>query len=246
MEAHEYEKMADVEDRMWWYDGLHRNLLLALERFRPAAALRLLDAGCGTGGLLRILGSARSGDRLFGLDVWERACALTAQRSLRPVVQGAIDRLPFADGAVDCVVSADVLCHESVDPLLALREARRCLRARGILVLSLPAYQWLMSYHDVRVRTARRFTRGMLLALIRDAGFVPLYTTYWNTLLFPIMALRRLVVRRADEESDVHQYPPMVERFFRALLACERTLLRAGARMPFGGSVLVVARRRDE
>jgi SAM-dependent methyltransferase len=246
MEAHEYEKMAEVEDRTWWYDALHRNLLLAIDRFRPAPALRLLDAGCGTGGFLRALGSVDSGDRLFGLDVWQPACTLTAVRSRRPVVRGAIDYLPFADGAVDCLVSADVLCHQSVDPLLALREARRCLSARGILVLSLPAYQWLMSYHDERVQTVRRFTRRGVLRLLDDAGFSPLYTTYWNTLLFPIMALRRLLVRPAGQESDVHPYPRPVERLFGALLACERALLRAGARLPFGGSVLMVARRRDE
>jgi len=55
MEAREYEKMAEVEDRMWWYKALHRNLLGLIERFLDAPAARLLDAGCGTGGLLRVL-----------------------------------------------------------------------------------------------------------------------------------------------------------------------------------------------
>ena len=123
MEAHEYEKMAEVEDSMWWYRALHRNLLLVIERFLPGAASRLLDAGCGTGGLLRVLGSDPFGCRLVGLDVWGPACMMAAARSRHPVVRGAIDRLPFRDGEIDCLVSADVLCHQSVDPPLALREA---------------------------------------------------------------------------------------------------------------------------
>jgi hypothetical protein len=59
------------------------------------------------------------------------------------------------------------------------------------------------------------------------------------------MALQRLT-GAADHESDVHPYPPAVERVCRALLACERMALRLGARLPFGGSVLVVAKRSDE
>lgn len=243
MDAREYEKMADVEDRMWWYQALHRNLVLAIERFVPGSTTRVLDAGCGTGGLLRVLGSTQSSRRLFGLDAWPPACTIAATRSRRPVVSGAFPDLPFADGALDCLVSADVLCHEGVDPPLALREARRCLRPGGVIVLSLPAYQWLMSYHDERVKNTRRFTRGGVVRLLEAAGFAPLYATYWNTLLFPLMALRRLLVRGQEEESDVHLYAQPIERIFGALLDCERALLRAGARLPFGGSVLAVARR---
>ena len=245
MEAREYEKMAEVEDRMWWYRALHRNLLLVIERFRPRNATRFLDAGCGTGGLLRTLSGNRVAGAPFGLDAWQPACRAAATRSQRPVVRAVLNRLPIADGAVDCVVSADVLCHESVDPALALQELRSCLSAGGVLVVNLPAYQWLFSYHDQRVKTVRRFTRQGVVRLLEDAGFTLLYATYWNTLLFPVMALRRLLPAPAGQASDVHLYPRPVEAIFTVLLACEWALLRAGARLPFGGSVLAVARRSD-
>jgi SAM-dependent methyltransferase len=244
VEAREYEKMAEVEDRMWWYRGLHRNLRLVLQRFRPPAAGRMVDAGCGTGGLLRRLAAA-GGGRFFGLDAWYPACAAATARSGRPIVQGVLNELPLADGSVDCLISADVLCHESVDPERALRELRRCLAAGGLLVLNLPAYQWMFSYHDVRVKTARRFSRRQVLQLLERGGFAPLYASYWNTLLFPVMALRRLLPAGAEQESDVHVYPPAVEALFGGLLAVESAVLRAGLRLPFGGSVLAVARRND-
>ena len=75
MEAHEYEKMAEVEDSMWWYRACTGTCSLVLERFLPARSARLLDAGCGTGGFLRALASAPFGCRLFGLDAWQPACA---------------------------------------------------------------------------------------------------------------------------------------------------------------------------
>ena len=114
-----------------------------------------------------------------------------------------------------------------------------------MILLNLPAYQWMLSYHDERVRNVRRFTRRGVVRLVEDAGFAPLYATYWNTLLFPVMALRRILPGSATQESDVHLYPPAIEALFGALLSGERMLLRAGARLPFGGSVLAVARRRD-
>jgi SAM-dependent methyltransferase len=245
VEAREYDKMAEVEDSMWWYRGLHGNLLDVIRRFLPRPSASILDAGCGTGGLLRVLGSAASGSRPFGLDAWQPACKLAATRSRHPVVQGAIDRLPFRDQQIDCLVSADVLCHQSVDPLLALREARRCLKPGGVIVLNLPAYAWMISYHDLRVQQTRRFTRRGLMQLFEENGFSPVYATYWNTILFPLMALRRLVFKPSGDESDVHPYPPLAERLFGAVMAGERALLRAGLRLPFGGSVLVVGRRRD-
>ena len=112
--------------------------------------------------------------------------------------------------------------------------------------MNLPAYQWLLSYHDERVQNARRFTVGGLRRLLENAGLQPIYATYWNTLLFPIMALQRLVPRSAERESDVHLYPSPIEALFGALLAGERRLLRVGIRLPFGGSLLAVARRRDD
>ncbi len=244
MEAHEYEKMAAVEDSMWWYRALHRNLLLVLERFLPGPSARLLDAGCGTGGLLRALASAPFGCRLFGLDVWQPACMMAATRGRHPVVRGEVDRLPFRDGEIDCLVSADVLCHQSVDPRLALREARRCLKPGGVIVLNLPAYRWLFSYHDERLKQTRRFTRRALFRLFEETGFSPVYATYWNTVLFPVMALRRLLFTPRGKESDVHVYPQPAEKLFGALLTGESALLRAGLVLPFGGSVLAVARRQ--
>jgi SAM-dependent methyltransferase len=245
MEPREYEKMADVEDRMWWYHGLHRHLLACVRRFLRGPDARVLDAGCGTGGLLRALGAGGIAGHLVGLDAWHPACRLAAERSGQPIVRGVLQRLPFDAGSLDCVVSADVLCHANVDPAAALREMRRCLRPDGVVVLNLPAYQWMLAEHDRRVQNARRFTRTGVRRLLGAAGFEPLYTTYWNTLLFPAMALRRLLPGSAPSGSDVHPYPPAVEWSCRVLLGLEYAWLAAGLALPFGGSVLAVARRHD-
>ena len=129
-----------------------------------------------------------------------------------------------------------------VDPARALAEARRCLRPGAIALFNLPAYGWLLSAHDQRVHNVRRFTRGQARALLAAHGFRVLRSTYWNTLLFPLMVLHRLT-EREDAESDVRDYPRWLDSLFSTALAVERAVILAGVGLPFGGSLIVVAAR---
>src|SRR5690606_5788378 len=119
----------------------------------------VLDAGCGTGGLLRRLASSAGGRLLLGLDIFEPAAATARRKSGAPVVVASAARLPFRDASVGTIFSVDVICHRAVDPVLAVSEARRCLLPGGSLILNVPAYQWLASFHDRQVHNARRFHR---------------------------------------------------------------------------------------
>jgi SAM-dependent methyltransferase len=240
MERIEYLRMAEVEDGMWWYRGLHAQLvaLAASSRARP---LRVLDAGCGTGGLLRRLAATLPDAEVVGMDFDREACGFARAKSGRPVANGSINALPFRDGAFDLVLSADVLCHAGVDEDRALAEIGRCLAPGGALVLNLPAYDWMASVHDRQVHNARRYTRPRLALLLARNGFATERATYWNTLLFPLMVLRRKLLAPEKETSDVMLYPAPIERLFRAVMAVEAFAVSRGLDLPFGGSVLTKA-----
>jgi SAM-dependent methyltransferase len=228
---------------MWWFAALHANLLLLCRRFAPGIAAKpLLDAGCGTGGLLARCSAALPRHALIGLDADGFACARAAEKSGCLVCAGSVNALPFADGAFGAIVSADVLCHEGVDEGAALAQFRRVLCEGGVLILNLPAYDWLMSAHDRAVANVRRYDRRRLVRLLESSGFRVLLATYWNTVLFPLMVLTRKLSRSgAGATSDVRLYPPAIEALCRAATAIERAWLRRGGRLPFGGSVLAVA-----
>ena len=245
MERSEYERLADVEGEMWWFRGLHANLLAALQRSTSGERPAILDAGCGTGGLLVTLGRALPEARLFGLDLDEGAAAMARGKSGRPVCVASIDRLPFADAAFDAVMSADVLCHEGVDEGAALAGVKRCLRPGGTLILNLPAYPWLYSAHDVAVANARRYARGELRHLLARAGFTGIRAVYWNSFLFPLrLLLRNLWLGdKPAAGSEVALLPAPLERVFGAVMALENRLLKAGIALPFGGSILATAVR---
>jgi SAM-dependent methyltransferase len=235
----EYEKLYEVEDRMWWFRGAHANLIAAFRTASDGPALPLLDAGCGTGGLLRRLAGAFPSAPLCGVDLDPYAAALAARKSGAPVCVGSVDRLPFGDGALGGVVSADVLCHGGVDEAGAAREFHRCLAPGGVAVLNLPAYPWLLSAHDRAVDNVRRYTRATVVTLLEGAGFARVRAFYWNALLFPLMVLRRKLLGGGD--SDVALLPAPVEALFRAAMRLETALVARGAGFPFGGSVIGVA-----
>jgi len=244
VERAEYERMALVEDRMWWFRGLHANLVAAW-RARGGRDGVLLDAGCGTGGFLACLAEAAPGSLRCGLELDEGACRVAAQKAGGRIVAGTVAELPFADASLDAIFSADVLCHRGVAEDQALDGFRRCLKPGGVLVLNLPAYRWLLSAHDVAVDNVRRYGRGEVLALLAAAGFVDACASYWNSILFPVMVLRRKLLRAKASPggSDVALLWAPLERSFAACLAVEARLAAAGVRFPFGGSILAIAVR---
>jgi SAM-dependent methyltransferase len=244
VERAEYERMHAVEDRMWWYRGLRALAaeLLVAALGQTGAAGPVLDAGCGTGGMLAKLGPEVRERPTLGIEYDPGAVALAVAKTGRPIVVGSVTGMPLGDAVLSAYLSLDVLCHAAVDPAAALDEARRCLAPGAIAVFNLPAYRWLLSAHDRRVHNARRFTRGQAQALLTAHGFRVLKSTYWNTLLFPLMLLHRLI-ESDDAESDVRDFSRWQDGLFSAALGLERAAIRRGIHLPFGGSLMLVAMR---
>lgn len=245
MKREEYTIMFRVEDRHWWYIGLRAMLQLVWERHAPRRAIRLLDVGCGTGANLSFF---ESNTACYGIDFSIDAVRYCRKRGLHATATASALDLPFADNSFDVVVSCDVLCHQSIkDKLQPLREIHRVLRPEGIAILNLPAYQWLYSSHDVHVQTDRRFSAREITGLLRQSSMECIDSTYWNTLLFPIILPTRLWRKlRPLAGSDLDNASG--ERFssvFRAVLAMERAILRAVS-MPAGLSLLCVAKKNGE
>ena len=239
MERREYEILAQVEEEGWWFRGLRRNLIAAWrDAAPPSDRPRLLDAGCGAGGLLTALAQAAPNAQRFGIDLDPLAVSLAAEKSGAPVALTSIAALPFAD-ALDAIFSADVLSHRGVEPAAALQSMADALKPGGVIVLNLPAYRWLVSGHDHAVDNVRRFGRAEVRALLAAAGFARIRVSYWNSILFPIMVLQRLT--HPGGASDVELMPRPVECLFGAAVLLEAGLAKVGLRFPFGGSILATA-----
>lgn len=239
----EYRKLAAIEDRMWYFRALHRHIADALERRLEAGSVRVLDAGCGTGGLIRRLGPNHPAWRWAGVDLSPLACGLARERvPAAEVREASVTALPWGDAAFDAVVSADVLYHVE-DDAAALREFFRVLRPGGTVVINVPAYRWLWSYHDVAVQSQRRYGRGELIAKLAAAGFIGVRTTHWNALPFPLVVARRKLLPAPRGGSDVQLSSAPIEALLDAAMAVERGWLRIGGSWAWGSSIFAVAQR---
>lgn len=241
MQPAEYRKLAAVEDRMWYFRILHRRIEDQL-RTHLGGSADVLDAGCGTGGLICRLGAAHPGWCWTGIDVEPAAIGFARGRvgSGVRLVEGSVTALPFPEASFDAVVSADVLYHLD-DDAAAAAEAWRVLRPGGVLVVNVPAYPWLWSYHDEAVAGRRRYLRAGLAGLLRSAGFSRCWESYANCPVFPLVVARRKLLPAPRGGSDVALQSAPVEVLLGALGAAENAWLRDGGRLPFGSSVFAVA-----
>lgn len=246
MDLSMYRDFAEVhEDRHWWFKGRRRivaSLLHSLLGDRKD--LKLLEIGCGTGGMLPIL--AVHG-RVTGIDPAEDAIRYSRQRHGG---RAELLRVDFPaevppGGGYDVVALFDVLEHLD-DDVLALRRAASLMAPGGLLVATVPAHQFLWSPHDVINHHRRRYARRQLRNRIREAGLRVERVSYFNMFLFPAVLLARLLRRGAaaprEGESDFKVVPGPLNAFLERLFGGERFLLRL-TDLPFGVSLLAVARK---
>jgi ubiquinone/menaquinone biosynthesis C-methylase UbiE len=173
----EYARLAPEYDARWsfYIEATSRETLARLP-LQPAA--RVLDVGCGTGALLSRLSRSHPAARLTGVDPVPAMLAV-ARRGLPPAVRlaaGWAERLPFASGEFDAVVSCNVF-HYIRQPMNALLEMNRVLRPGGQLVIT----DWCDDYLACRVCDLylRRFSpshfkiyrKQECLRLLREAGY---------------------------------------------------------------------------
>src|SRR5882757_9201943 len=192
MTSDELQAMLSSDEDHWWYRGRRRVLRAALDRLPLAPAARLLDAGCGSGRTLDEL--ARYG-RVSGIDLSAEAVAAARERGHDDVRVARVEELPFADATFDVVTCLDVIEH-TPDDGATLAELRRVTRPGGLLLVTVPAYQALWSWHDEVNLHFRRYETPSLRAAARSAGWEIVGDTHFNSLLLAPAAAVRLAQRR--------------------------------------------------
>jgi len=243
MELETYEEMYRLEDRHWWFVGKRLLVRALLKDALAQPDLRILDVGCGTGGLLAHLHTGTgAATRAVGVDRSEAALGFCGRRGLRSVACAETTQLPFRASTFDVVLLLDVLEHVP-DEAALLAEIRRVLRPGGTALISVPAYQWLWSGHDDVLHHLRRYTAARLERLLGPGGFRVSRLTYTNVaLLFPAIVVRAVLPRvglRPREGTDFQEHAPWVNRFLLRLYRAEATLHRY-VTFPFGLSAAAV------
>jgi SAM-dependent methyltransferase len=245
LDPREYEIMFHAEEHHWWYRGMEAITRALLDRWVPAGMpLRILDAGCGTGGAMSGF-LARYGE-VTGVDIFPAALTYCHRRNAERIACASVLELPLDSDSFDLVTSFDVLYERAVaDEGRALGEFFRVLLPGGRLLLRLPAYNWLRGQHDRQVHTNRRYTREMVKELLEKSNFAIEHITYANTILFPLALIKRLGERifpPRQARSDLTLNTTAYNRAFTRILASE-AFLASRVGLPFGLSVFAIARK---
>lgn len=244
--------MFEVEDRMWWYKTLHDRVIEEIKSYSADYRdLSVLDAGCGTGGLLTRL-RAEGINAIEGFDYNEHAVEFSKSRGL-PVSRKDITGFDYPPESFDVIITDDVL-YQFHDPQLlgALGCIYRALKPGGIFITNNNAFSVFGGIHDIAVGSKRRFVKADFdRFLVGFPGFLIVKATYWSLLLSPLILGVRLLqklqlklgwVKAEEVRSDVSLPSEGVNSFLYRVCTLERSLLK---RSPFGSSLFLVIRKSD-
>ena len=233
--------MYELEDTYWWFVARRELALQFLFQVVPADAL-ILDVGCGTGKGQESFGKLGT---VFGVDFSQDALMFCHERGLERIARANAEALPIQSNKFDVVITLDTIEHIP-DDQKAVSEIARILKPGGVIMLNVPAYQWLWGPHDVALMHQRRYTRTQVRKLLESNGFTIERLSYHIFFLFPLVALSRFIskFKRGEPDAKLPSIPRWVESIFKVVQRGEAALI-ARSNLPWGSSIVAVARKKD-
>jgi 2-polyprenyl-3-methyl-5-hydroxy-6-metoxy-1,4-benzoquinol methylase len=245
MDASLYDELHRVEQTHWWFRARRQIVWSLVDRYiggEPGRRLKICELGCGTGGNLAAVADKHD---VVGIECSPQALAY-ARQSLGDRVQPG--RLPneinLPPASFDVVLLTDVLEHIENDTDSA-RSALNLLRPGGIVVATVPAYQWLYSPRDVQHHHFRRYSKQKFSKLWKHADAEVLLLSHYNTVLFAPAATIRMAskfVIRSNKCGDLAVPPRPINQTLAKVMGSEANLLGRFP-MPFGLSLVTVTKK---
>jgi SAM-dependent methyltransferase len=246
-----FARIAAVEDRHFWFRARNRVIAAAVGSLVRilSPGYRVLEVGCGTGGVLRMLSEVCQTGEVIGCDLYPEAVEFARKKSGCCVHTDDIMNPSKDMGRFDLVCFFDVLEHLP-DESQTLKALRSFLKADGRLIVTVPAHSSLWSYFDVAACHCRRYEPEQLIQVLQENGFEIEYQTEFMSLLFPIIWTSRRMAgiglpgsraTAANKAASELKVVPVLNDILKMVLAWEPSLIRRRMKLPIGSSLLAIA-----
>ena len=240
MEPATYQRMAEIQDRHWWYEGRRRILRSLIGNLGLPAGAQILEVGCGPGANLEMLKEFGS---VAGMEPDDFARARAGKISGCPVKKGFLPHdIPFT-GPFDMIGAFDVIEHVEEDAA-SIKALHGLTKPGGYALFTVPAYMFLWSLHDERNHHKRRYVLPQFRALLEGGGYRVEFISYYNTFLLPLVAGVRFLknMLKITDSPDEELPGAAVNRILLAVFSLEKNLLKFFP-LPAGVSIVAVCRR---
>jgi len=244
----DFSNIARTEETFWWFRGMRGISFALLDPWmRAGDAVRILEAGCGTGHFAAVL-RERYGAQVTAIDLQSEGIRYCRSRRGVTAAQASIAALPFPTGAFDLVTNMDVLVHFPEGQEDApFAELVRVVRPGGLLFLRASALRVFRSRHSQFTWERQRFTRRRLDALARRHGLDILRLTYANSFLSPVAFVKFRIwepLTRQPPASGLSPVPAWLDQLLYVPLALERRWISRGGGFPWGQSLYLLGRKQ--
>ena len=242
MEHKVFEIMQQLESHHWWFVARRKIISKAINCLVLPENTRILEAECGNGDNLTLLsnfGDVTAFEK--NADAFQRAKSKKIGHVYKGELPGNLPDNIKSD--FDLVVLLDVLEHID-DDSGSLSVVRSLMSNNGVILITVPAFQWLWSEHDVVHHHRRRYSKENLKEKLDLCGFKVKYISYFNTLLFPFALAERIKQRIFPPHgTEVLKLPNRkINYLLEKIFSMEVNFINKIS-LPFGLSLLVVAEK---
>jgi len=220
----------------FWYKA-RRNLLKILLNKHKVKNASIVEVGCGAGS--QLLSLKEFSNSLDGCDICKNSIALATNLNVANLFVCDIESNVLSK-KYDVICSFDVLEHINNDTV-AIKNIYKSLSPQGLFFFSVPACKLIFSGHDKSSGHFRRYSKKEIKNKLEEQGFEILELYYWNSILFPLLSLKRLISKNKNK-SDIDYYSGLEKILFQ-VLSLENFLIKKGCKFLFGASLIGVARR---
>ena len=243
MQKYLYKDLYKLEDIHWWHKAKRRLVSYFLKNNIQNRTSKILDVGCGTGKNLEVFSQY---GKVFGIDNSSEAIAFCKKRGHKNIRLGNIEKLPYKKNTFSAITALDVLEH--VDDNKALLEIDRVLRPDGLLIATVPAFNFLWSKWDEVLYHKRRYTKDSLTKTLKKNNFKIVKISYiYSFLLIPALLIRSLknIFYKDYYPSDFILSNKVLNSVC-GLIADFEKIFIINFKIPFGTSLIVVAEKSNE